>query len=82
MTDVLMVDRLINVGQILNGFAGPVLMAGPPLLSAIWFPAFQRTTSTSVTIFSMSLGIAASFVVGQSVICLFVFPPNPSVSSI
>lgn len=55
---------LINIGQILNGFAGPVSMAGPPLLSALWFPASQRATATSIAILSMNLGLSISFIIG------------------
>ena len=50
------VTWLMHVGQMLNGLAGPVAMAAPPLLSATWFPAKQRTTSTSFIILLTSLG--------------------------
>ena len=50
------VTWLVHVGQMLNGFAGPVAMAAPPLLSARWFPAEQRTTSTAFTALISSLG--------------------------
>ena len=47
---------LIHTGQMLNGFAGPVAMAAPPLLSSKWFPAEQRTTSTAFTSLVAGLG--------------------------
>jgi hypothetical protein len=34
----------------LNGLAGPVAMGGPPVLSALWFPANERTTATALNI--------------------------------
>eukprot|EP01043_Picozoa_sp_COSAG02_P057517 COSAG02_NODE_6997_length_3236_cov_43.132930_2_plen_483_part_00 len=39
---------LLHAGQILNGTAGPVLIAAPSRLSALWFPPHQRTTVTAV----------------------------------
>jgi len=64
-------DRLINGGQLANGLAGPVFMAAPPLISATWFPANQRTTATSLGILSGNVGFALSFIIGfLSIICV------------
>ncbi|EDO40262.1 predicted protein, partial [Nematostella vectensis] len=53
-------------GQLLNGLAGPVTQAAPPLLSAAWFPSHQRTTATAVAALCGSLGVAMSFVIGPA----------------
>lgn len=55
---------LIHMGQILNGFGGPVAMAVPPALSAIWFPANQRTVATAIGTVSNNLGMSLSFIIG------------------
>ena len=39
---------LAHLGQIFNGFAGPLAMSAGPLLSATWFPPNQRTTATAI----------------------------------
>jgi MFS family permease len=39
---------LLHAAQILNGIAGPVLIAAPSRLSAMWFPPGQRTTVTAI----------------------------------
>ena len=57
--------RLMHAGQALNGLAGPVAMAAPPAVSAIWFPPDQRTTATAVgTLFGM-MGTAVGFFLGE-----------------
>ena len=35
---------IVCIGQIFNAIAGPLIGATPSLLSARWFPAYQRTT--------------------------------------
>jgi hypothetical protein len=40
--------RTSNIGQLLNGLAGPITFGAPPVLSALWFPAGQRTTATAL----------------------------------
>ena len=57
--------RLMHVGQALNGLAGPVAMAGPPAVSAAWFPPHQRATATAVGALFGMMGSAAGFVFGQ-----------------
>jgi FLVCR family MFS transporter len=37
-----------HVAQLVNGLAGPFVLATPPLLSAVWFPLEQRTTATVI----------------------------------
>ena len=44
--------------------AGPVAVAGAPLLSTTWFPARQRTTSTAVSLIMNNVGLSLSFIVG------------------
>ncbi len=56
---------LIHIGQILNGFPGPVAMGGAPLLSATWFPVNQRITATAICTIFNGLGIAVSFIIGK-----------------
>ena len=60
-----MLTRLIHVGQLLNGLGGPVAMGGPPAVSAVWFPAKQRTTATAIGSISNGLGVAISFIIGR-----------------
>ncbi|XP_070174346.1 solute carrier family 49 member 4-like [Littorina saxatilis] len=58
------VTWLTHVGQFLNGLGGPVAMAAPPILSAVWFPPEERTTATAIGTVLNYLGVAASFVMG------------------
>lgn len=51
---------LLHVAQILNGTAGPVLIAAPSRLSALWFPPHQRTTVTAIANASF-VGAAVGF---------------------
>jgi len=61
----LWIVRFINGGHLLNGLAGPVCMSAPPLISATWFPASQRTTATSLALLSGNVGFALGFVLGN-----------------
>ncbi|XP_072020444.1 solute carrier family 49 member 4 homolog [Amphiura filiformis] len=61
----------MNIGQLFNGLGGPALIAGPPLFSVTWFPPHQRTTSTGVLTSIGSLGLAASFLIGPSIVSEF-----------
>lgn len=44
----LMFCSFIHAGQFLNGIAGCVVMAAPPLLSNVWFPPHERITATGI----------------------------------
>ncbi|XP_065175554.1 solute carrier family 49 member 4 homolog [Sycon ciliatum] len=52
---------LIHLGQILNGIAGPLIMAPPAKLSAVWFPPHQRTTATAIGTMAPYVGSAVAF---------------------
>ena len=59
--------RLSLVGALLGGgMAGVYTFGGPPLVSAVWFPAHQRATATSILSLFNYAGVAASFVIGES----------------
>ena len=58
----------MNAGHFFIGLAGPVLMGGPPLVSATWFPPHQRTTSTAISTAFAFIGIAASFLIGPLIV--------------
>ncbi|XP_033625379.1 solute carrier family 49 member 4 homolog [Asterias rubens] len=58
----------MNIGQIYIGIAAPVLNAAPTILSAVWFPPHQRTTATAISIASISMGFAVSFLVGPLIV--------------
>ena len=62
---------LLHLAQILNGIAGPVLIAAPSRLSALWFPPHQRTTVTAVANASF-VGAAIGFF-----LCPAVLNDNP-----
>ena len=55
----------MHLGQALNGFGGPVAMGAPPLLSAVWFPVHERTTSTAFGNVLNGFGVAVSFIIGM-----------------
>ncbi|XP_072436016.1 solute carrier family 49 member 4 [Chiloscyllium punctatum] len=67
---------LIHAGQLLNGFAGPVIMNAPPFLSTTWFPPDQRATATAVASLFNYFGSACAFLVGP----LIVPAPNGTTS--
>ena len=54
-----------HIGSVLNGFAGAVVMAAPPALSAVWFPPEQRTTATAINQFFNTLGMGVSYFLGK-----------------
>jgi hypothetical protein len=60
--------RTMTAGQFLNGLAGPVTQAAPPLLSSAWFPRSERTTATAVASLCGSLGVAFSFLIGPNMV--------------
>ncbi|OWF43791.1 Disrupted in renal carcinoma protein 2-like [Mizuhopecten yessoensis] len=53
-----------GIGQFLNGIGTPVSMGVPPVLSAAWFPANQRTISTAIATVANLAGVGLSFVIG------------------
>uniref|UniRef100_K1QKA8 Disrupted in renal carcinoma protein 2-like protein n=1 Tax=Magallana gigas TaxID=29159 RepID=K1QKA8_MAGGI len=56
----------VNIGQFLNGLAGPVAMGVPPALSALWFPVKERTTATAIATILNGIGVGISFALGTS----------------
>lgn len=58
------VTWLMHAGQMLNGLAGPVTMAGPPTVSATWFPSQERTTATAIGSLFALLGTGSGFIIG------------------
>ena len=61
-------DRTANIGQIFVGLAGPICQGGPPALSATWFPANQRTTSTAIATVALVIGTSFSFLIGPNIV--------------
>lgn len=55
---------VVYVAQLVIGMTGPIVMAAPPLLSALWFPQAERTQSTAVCCLSNNFGSAAGFLIG------------------
>ncbi|CAH1786068.1 unnamed protein product [Owenia fusiformis] len=64
-TDPIAATWLVLIGSVFNGIAGTVPFGGPPLLSALWFPANQRASATAISTVMNYLGMAFSFIVGQ-----------------
>ncbi|XP_038058043.1 solute carrier family 49 member 4 homolog isoform X2 [Patiria miniata] len=65
------IDNVIwsmNIGMIFVGLSNPILLAGPPLLSSVWFPPHQRTTATAIASQCSYLGIGMSYLVGPQVV--------------
>ena len=60
--------RVMHIGQICIGFAGPVMMAGPALLSATWFPPQQRVTSTAIAAAASYLGPAVAYLICPAIV--------------
>ncbi|XP_072326035.1 solute carrier family 49 member 4 isoform X1 [Scyliorhinus torazame] len=59
---------LIHTGQLLNGFAGPVVINAPPFLSTTWFPPDQRATATAIATLFNYFGAACAFLVGPMIV--------------
>ena len=55
---------LVHLGAIFNSIGGPVAMALGPLISAVWFPPHQRTTSTAIASLACYVGTGLSFIIG------------------
>ena len=58
----------VVVGQIMNGIAGPVVMAAPTSLSTSFFPANERTTATAVAWLAQPVGLSLGFVLGPAIV--------------
>ena len=43
-------------------------MAGPPVMSSVWFPVHQRTTATGFSAAMNNLGEAVAFIIGTCTI--------------
>ena len=52
---------LMYVGQIIYSLSFGVSLGVPTLVSAIWFPANERTTATAIGTLSPSIGMASGF---------------------
>eukprot|EP00727_Mastigamoeba_balamuthi_P008860 m51a1_g4597 putative adenylate and guanylate cyclase catalytic domain protein (819) ;mRNA; f:210120-218118 len=59
---------LLHVSSALNGVAAPAAMSPVSLLSAAWFPEYERATATSVAILAPSLSMALAFLVGPALV--------------
>ena len=55
---------IIVLGTVFVGMAQPFFQCTPPLLSAKWFAASERATSTAVALNFNQIGIATAFLVG------------------
>ena len=55
---------LAHLGAIFNSIGGPVAMALGPLISAVWFPPHQRTTSTAIASLAPYVGTGLAFIIG------------------
>ncbi|XP_063413837.1 solute carrier family 49 member 4 homolog [Mytilus trossulus] len=67
-TDPAYVTWTSNIGQLLNGLAGPIAFGAPPVLSALWFPANERTTATALNTVLNSVGSALTFTLGPHLV--------------
>lgn len=54
---------LLHIGQMLNAAVGLPVMIAPPRMSALWFPASQRTFATAAMMVAETIGVSLSFVV-------------------
>jgi len=55
---------LLLAGTILVGASQPFFQCTPPMLSATWFAADERATSTAIALNFNQIGIATAFIVG------------------
>ncbi|XP_033733340.1 solute carrier family 49 member 4 homolog isoform X2 [Pecten maximus] len=58
----------MNACAVLNGIAGTVPFAGPPLLAALWFPPDQRATATATSSVFNYAGVAVAFIIGPQLV--------------
>lgn len=56
------------VGAFCGGIASATTSSAPTLLSALWFPASERTTATAIVTNGATAGAALSFITGISLI--------------
>ena len=54
----------VVIGTIMVGAAQPFFQCTPPVLSATWFAASERATSTAIALNFNQIGIATAFLVG------------------
>lgn len=64
LVDLQIQTWLAHTGMFLSSIGGPVAMALGPLISAIWFPPDQRTTSTAIASLSSYAGAGMAFIIG------------------
>ena len=69
-TDQLSFLIFAHIGSVWNGFAGAVVMAAPPAISAVWFPPEQRTTATAINQVFNNLGNGLSYFIGTFIILI------------
>ena len=69
-TDQLSFLIFAHIGSVWNGFAGAVVMAAPPAISAVWFPPEQRTTATAINQVFNNLGNGLSYFIGTYIILI------------
>ncbi|XP_067937108.1 solute carrier family 49 member 4-like [Watersipora subatra] len=55
------------IGCYFTGVSSCLALAGPPLLSVLWFPVTERTTATAFASMSTHFGIGLGFIVGPFV---------------
>jgi len=55
---------IIILAQTLNACVGPIVMALPPKISAVWFAVDERTTSTAITGMANTFGSTIGFLFG------------------
>jgi hypothetical protein len=48
--------KIVHIAQLLNAIAGPIVLATPSKLSAIWFAAHERDKATSISTMTNYLG--------------------------
>jgi len=54
----------VVIGTVMVGLAQPFFQCTPPALSATWFPADERATSTAIALNMNQIGIGIAFLVG------------------
>ena len=64
LTDLSLQTSLAHLGMIINNLGGPVALSLAPLISAVWFPPQQRTTSTALASLSSYVGAGLAFIFG------------------